>query len=71
MRKVTDSEGLQNAASSLAVGGNSLEQSIALLTSSFTTTQDWQNSPPIWRHIGKQLAQNRENPEVGNPVGNV
>lgn len=33
-------EGLNNAASSLAAGGNTLEQSIALLTSAMTTTQD-------------------------------
>lgn len=33
-------EGLQNASSSLAAGGNSLEQSIALLTSANTTVQD-------------------------------
>lgn len=48
-------EGLQNASSSLAAGGNSLEQSIALLTSANTTVQDISKSSTGLRTITARI----------------
>lgn len=52
-------EGLNNAASALAANGNSLEQSIALLTAAQTVTQDAAKSSTALRTIAARLTNSK------------